>query len=253
MKKNILYIHGANMSPVSFTLIQTTMGSHKAVTPQYSIEKPLEKNLKRIAQLARKEFKDRQFDIISHSLGGIIAILLLKTRLDIGKIVTISTPLGGSEAAASLRFMYPTYQLYKDIDPSSDIIKKANNMKLTVPVLSIVTTGGNSTIPFMSEENDTIVTVASQTASDNPEYYYADLNHFEVLMSKEVAYKIKLFLDGKSGRKWGNSSLSNDTMKDLLFRVRSFVIFDYRQAPSRTTESCREQGMHSLRGNSIES
>ena len=127
MKKNILYIHGANMSPVSFTLIQTNMGTHNALSPEYSIEKPVDKNIKRIARLARKRFGNEPFDIVSHSLGGIIAILLLRTRLHIGKIVTISTPLGGSEAAASLRYMYPRYQLYKDIDPSSDIIKKANN------------------------------------------------------------------------------------------------------------------------------
>ena len=193
------------------------------MAPQYSVENPLEKNIKRITRLARKEFKDQQFDIVSHSLGGIIAIMLLKTKLNIAKIVTISTPLGGSEAAASLRFMYSTYQLYKDISPGSDIIKKAKNMKLKVPVLAIVTTGGNSCIPFMSEENDTIVTVASQAAADNPEYYYVDLNHFEVLMSGEVANKIKSFINGKSERKWENSVLSNDSMKNLILRVRSIV------------------------------
>ncbi len=220
MKKNILYIHGANMSPVSFTFIQTAMGSHNAVAPEYSIEKPVEKNLKRIARLTRKEFGEAPFDIISHSLGGIIAILLLRTRLHIGKIVTISTPLGGSEAAASLRYMYPRYQLYKDIEPRSDIIKKANNQKLKVPVLSVITTGGNSTLPFMKEDNDTVVTVASQTVSDNPEFYYVDLNHFEVLLSVEVADKIKLFLDGQNKR---NYMLPNVAMKDLLSRVRSLV------------------------------
>ncbi len=220
MKKNILYIHGANMSPVSFTLIQTTIGSHNAVAPVYSIEKPLDKNIQRITRLARKEFREEPFDIVSHSLGGIIAILLLRTRLNIGRIVTISTPLGGSEAAASLRYMYPRYQLYKDIDPNSDIIKKANNQKLKVPVLSVITTGGNSTTPFMKEDNDTVVTVSSQTASDNPEFYYIDLNHFEVLLSVEVADKIKLFLDGQCRR---NYMLPTVAMKDLLSRVRSFV------------------------------
>ena len=220
MKKNILYIHGANMSPVSFTFIQTAMGSHNAVAPEYSVEKPVETNLKRIARLARKEFEDEPFDIISHSLGGIIAILLLRTRLHIGRIVTLSTPLGGSEAAASLRYMYPRYQLYKDIAPSSDIIKKANNQKLKVPVLSVITTGGNCSIPFMKEDNDSVVTVASQTVSDNPDFYYVDLNHFEVLLSEEVTDKIKSFLDGESRR---NFMLPNVAMKDLLSRVRSLV------------------------------
>ena len=220
MKKNILYIHGANMSPVSFTLIQTTMGSHNALAPEYSIEEPVDKNVKRIARMARKEFKGEPFDIISHSLGGIIAILLLRTRLRIGRIVTLSTPLGGSEAAATLRYMYPRYQLYKDIEPSSDIIKKANNQKLKVPVLSVISTGGNSTIPFMREDNDTVVTVSSQTASDNPEFYYIDLNHFEVLLSVEVADKIKSFLDGECRR---NYIFPTVAMKDLLSRVKSFV------------------------------
>jgi hypothetical protein len=72
----------------------------------------------------------------------------------------------------------------------------------------------------MKEDNDTIVTVASQTASDNPEFYYVDLNHFEVLLSEEVADKIKLFLDGETKRNYMLPSLA---MKDLLSRVRSFV------------------------------
>ena len=221
MNKNILYIHGANMSPVSFAYIQKTIGKHKGVTPEYSIEKPIEKNIKRIARLARKAFGDEQFDIVSHSLGGIIAFMLLKTRLKIVRIVTLSTPLGGSKAAASLRFMYPNYQLYKDIAPDADTIKKVNNIKLKVPVLSIVTTGGKSKIPFMAEENDTVVTVSSQTNSDNPEYYFVDLNHFEVLMSEEVTKKIQSFLWEKRGKNWKNLMLANDAMKNLLLQVRS--------------------------------
>ena len=192
--KRILYIHGANMSPVSFSAIQKVCGRHKALAPDYSVEVPLENNTKRIARLARKEFGDKEFAIIAHSLGGIIALLLLKKRLKIRKIVTISTPLGGSEAASYLRYMFPSYQLYKDISPSSDLIKEALNIKLTVPVLSVVSTGGKTKIPFLSEENDTVVTVSSQTASNHLEYYYVDLNHFEVLMSEEVANKIKSFL-----------------------------------------------------------
>ena len=223
MNKNILYIHGANMSPVSFAFIQKALGKHNALTPEYSIEKPIEKNIKKIARLTRKAFGDKQFDIISHSLGGIIAFMLLKTRLNIVKIVTLSTPLGGSEAAASLRFMYPNYQLYKDIAPNADTIKKVNNIKLKIPVLSIVTTGGKSKIPFMAEENDTVVTVSSQTTSDNPEYYFVDLNHFEVLMSEEVTKKIKSFLYEKSGRNWKNVTFANDAMKNLLLPMRSIL------------------------------
>jgi pimeloyl-ACP methyl ester carboxylesterase len=182
------------MSPVSFSLVQKTMKRHKAVTPQYSVDVPLEKNVRKVARLARKEFGDKKFHIVSHSLGGIMALFLLKTKLNIGKIVTISTPFGGSEAASYLQYLYPQYQLYKDISPNSEVIKKLDNVKLRIPVLSIVTKGGDSKAPFTTEENDTIVTVSSQTASNNLEYYYIDLNHFEVLMSDEVAKKIKSFL-----------------------------------------------------------
>jgi len=127
-------------------------------------------------------------------VSTIIPILTENTVVKIGKIVTISTPFGGSEAATYLRYMYPTYQLYKEITPSSEMIREASNIELTVPVLSIVSTGGKSKVPFLNEENDTIVTVSSQTASNHLEYYYVDLNHFEVLISDEVAKKIKSFL-----------------------------------------------------------
>lgn len=193
-KRNVLYIHGANMSPVSFSVIQKGLGRHKALAPSYSIAVPLQNNIKTIARLVRKEFGCKEFDIVSHSLGGIIALLLLRTKLNVSKIVTISTPFGGSEAAAYLRYMFPSCQLYKDISPSSEKIKEAMDIKLTVPVLAIVTTGGESKVPFMTDKNDTVVTVSSQTASENLEYYYVDLNHFEVLMSDEVANKVKSFL-----------------------------------------------------------
>ena len=139
------------------------------------------------------------------------------------KAVPATSPPGGSKAAASLRFMYPNYQLYKDIAPDGDTIQKVNNIKLKVPVLSIVTTGGKSKIPFMAEENDTVVTVSSQTTSDNPEYYFVDLNHFEVLMSEEVTKKIKSFLYEKRGRNWKIVSFANDAMKNLLLPVKSIL------------------------------
>ena len=61
------------------------------------------------------------------------------------------------------------------------------------PHLAIVGTNG---LPFTSEANDGVVTVASQTALIGPHYELLPLNHFEVLLSKEV---IKLLVDFLKG------------------------------------------------------
>jgi len=188
---NILYLHGANMSDVGFTYIKSVLGKHKYVSPEYSIHTPLKNNIEEISNIVHKKFK-KPVTIISHSLGGIIAVELYRAGLPIKKIVTLSTPFGGSTSADKLRWFYPAYQLFDDIRTNGGIIQRLKEFHVDIPMLSFITTAGHS--PVIDGDNDGVVTIESQNILAGPEYVEVTLNHFEILLSESVAKQIKSFI-----------------------------------------------------------
>jgi len=64
--------------------------------------------------------------------------------------------------------------------------------RIGVPVRSVVSASGGS--PLMHEANDGVVTVASQTRLEGPEYHTVDYNHFEVLLADPVIDLAQEFL-----------------------------------------------------------
>ena len=188
---NILYLHGANMTETSFSYIKMGLGDHKYICPEYSVEVPLEENIKKISKLVKKQFK-KPVTVISHSLGGIIALDLYHHGLPIEKIITISTPFGGSKTADKLRWIYPSCQLLEDIRSRSPFVRELVKKPVDIPILSFVSITGH--IPFIDDLNDGVVSIKSQMMMNGPEYVKIALNHTEILMSDEVIEKIKLFL-----------------------------------------------------------
>ena len=188
---DILYLHGANMSDVGFTYIKSVLGKHKHISPEYSIHTPLKDNIKSFIEMAHETFT-KPVTIIGHSLGGIIAVELYRSGLPIKKIVTLSTPFGGSESADKLRWFYPSYQLFNDIRTNSGVIKGLQDFHVDVPMLSFVTTDGHS--PLIDGDNDGVVTVESQRILSGPDYQEVSLNHFEILLSEQVAKRIRAFV-----------------------------------------------------------
>lgn len=146
---------------------------------------------------------DEEFDIIAHSLGGILATNIVDCGLfNIDKVVTISSPFGGSDAAAYLKFLYPFTQLFKEISPQSAFLRNTralfenpgpmNSMADNGKFLPIVTRVGTGII--MHEENDNVVTTKSQQDLSRINFHVVNHNHFEVLMSPSVINKIEEFL-----------------------------------------------------------
>ena len=189
--KNIVYIHGANSSPRSFKYIQLALPEHNILNISYSVDTPLLKNTNQIKNAIFEEFSGEEVNIVSHSLGGLIALKLHHYQ-NIGKIVTMSAPFGGSKFVEYLRWICPSYQMFADVKTSSPIVKEIRGTSYTKPVLSIVTTAGGN--PLMGEQNDGTVTVNSQLAAHGPIYEHYDLNHFEVLLSDKIVVRIKKFL-----------------------------------------------------------
>jgi len=189
---NILYLHGANMTETGFTYIKSVLGSHKSVCPEYSIHTPLKDNISDIIYAVKSSF-NKPVTIISHSLGGIIAMELLRAELPIEKIVTMSSPFRGSVNADNLRWFFPSYQLLDDIRSNNTLIRNLRDIHIDIPMLSFVSTSGGT--PMASKyDNDGVVSIRSQKHLSGPTYKEVPFNHFEILLSKDVATQIKSFI-----------------------------------------------------------
>ncbi|MDR3503013.1 MAG: hypothetical protein P4L79_10580 [Legionella sp.] len=186
----IIYIHGANESPSSFNFIRKQLGEHEYIDFEYSYLSPLQKIIDRFVEEIKNVEETKQ--VISHSLGGIIA-LAARDKINFEKVVTLSTPFGGSKSALLMSWFMPP-SVMDDVATNSKIILGLKNNPIDIPVLSYVTTGGNM-YGFFAEENDDVVTVASQMALEGPEYVKIKMNHFGVLQSKRVVSGIKKFLE----------------------------------------------------------
>lgn len=158
----------------------------------YQTEAGLSENIETIAELIFANYGDTPVDLVGHSLGGVKAIALHQAGVTTRRIVTLASPLGGSGAASMLTWVFPGSRLYKDVTPHSTVIKGLRAAPISVPVLSIVTTGGG--MPVFREPNDGVVTVKSQMALTGPTYVKVDLNHFEVMLSQSVRDMTEEFL-----------------------------------------------------------
>lgn len=188
--KTICYIHGAQASYKSFNFIKSKFPNHNIIDITYTTAVPLEENLDNCIKEVEKIKKD--ISIIGHSLGGILGLGLSQLSNNVDKLVTLSTPFGGSKMADTLRWWYPSIQLFDDISTLSPILKEVRYRGAKKPTLSFITTEGRS--PLFHEPNDGVVSVSSQISLPGSNYVQVPLNHFEILLCEDVALKIKEFI-----------------------------------------------------------
>lgn len=185
----IAWIHGLNQSSHSFNFIRHQLPAHEAVVIDYNSHQPLRDSMLEV----RKKLPKGEFAIVGHSLGGILAVLMAAEHADRAKsVVTISSPLGGSKAASSLKWIPGHPKIIEDITPTSPKIELISQLKLTVPTMSIISTAG--ALPIAREPNDGIVTVASQKALSFGKKHEVKANHFEVLLHDKTVKFINDFL-----------------------------------------------------------
>ena len=122
-----------------------------------------------------------------------MAVLTAAEHIDkIERVCAISTPFGGSRAALALRWLPGHPKVMHDITPNSAKIELISQLKLQVPTLNIISTGGS--LPTTPEPNDSIVTVASQKALGFGKKVEVKANHFEVLLHEKTVKLLQDFL-----------------------------------------------------------
>lgn len=183
----VIYLHGAHSTNLSFAYFKTKLPNHNYINFAYNTNDSIIKTVANFKILVDSQVEP--INIISHSLGGLIAVMGANNCPKIEKIVTMGSPFGGSNVASLLRWFMPII-LFQEIHTGSSIIK---NLKCPQACIkSFVTQDGSN--PFIREPNDGIVTVRSQKALVGPEYIDMNLNHFEILLCDNVIGIIKDFI-----------------------------------------------------------
>jgi len=123
-------------------------------------------------------------------LEGVVALRLAASGEPVERIFTVSSPFGGSKAATMLNMAFCLTPVFADINPLGTTIQSLRQDEITVPLPSVVTTSGGTSL--MHEANHGVISVASQTFLKGPDYHRVEFNHFEVLMADPA---IDLFHD----------------------------------------------------------
>lgn len=187
----IWYIHGANASPRSFSYIKQWLTKHDAVDIRYITDDPLICTLQDLEK--RIKCESEMVHIVSHSLGGIIGVALAQRVPEkVFSVTTLATPFAGSSDATKALFIKPFDPFLMNASSLNPSIYQIKQTEIDVPLFKVITTGGGNTL--MSEDNDGVVTVSSQRAYKNGEEKMVPLNHFEVLLSDDVARTISAFI-----------------------------------------------------------
>ena len=188
---HVVFIHGANASNRSFNYIKEHCGIDNFTDLSYNSADGFNHNLAAM----QEDLKDKKdFYIVSHSLGGIYS-LYLQDKFEVKGVISISTPFKGSRTAEWAKMFIPMYKLFYDVGPRSAPIVDSLKIQVKCPWLQIVSTAGN--VPWHFGENDGVVTLKSMTTRQDVEYEYVGYNHYEVLISKEVAELVQKRLTNK--------------------------------------------------------
>lgn len=191
MRNKIIYIHGLNSSSRSFNFLGKELGHLGDVFINYNSRQPLEDSVQQVLKYIPKK---EPVTLVGHSLGGVIALLIASRNLvDVERVVTISSPVGGSKFAAWARWVSSGIPLLGDITPNSRHITELRKAKFNMPVLSIISTGG--ALPTSTEPNDSVVSVASQRALSGTKKIEVNANHFEILMHEKMVDHVTKFVE----------------------------------------------------------
>jgi len=182
---NVIWIHGANQTSLSFKYLQTKTQFSNEILVNYSSMNRFEDNIEMIADKCKG--KGPHF-VIGHSMGGLYALHLTQYVRVLGG-VSISTPFRGSSTADWAKYIVPSYPLFKDIGRRADPIRRANEIELNIPWTQIVSTTGS--VPYHNGPNDGVCTLESMRHRTDMKHVDVANTHYETMVSDKVSDIIK--------------------------------------------------------------
>jgi pimeloyl-ACP methyl ester carboxylesterase len=187
--QNIVFLHGSNMTGTSFNYIREHLPRHNLYLPEYSTSTGLEKNIDQVIEKIDEEMGKKSFTVIGHSMGGLIALGVARRMEKCTKMISMSTPFGGSKLANLLSLAMPFHQMFRDIRTTDSFLNELMEDPAPVPATCLISTQGNS--PFNFRENDGVVAIDSQKELKGAQIIELLLNHYEILLSNLTIKEIK--------------------------------------------------------------
>lgn len=187
----IIYVHGANASPLSFNYIANKLPYDQEYFT-YSTEVPLLEN----AEKLKTQIGTEPCAVVGHSLGGVLSVLAAHDLPNVLAIVSLCSPHGGS-AVADVFKLFSSQQIFRDINKNSPAVKHISSLTQIDKLLNIVSWTPHS-IFRLSEKSDGVVTLKSQKSVNCPNVVEITGNHFEVLLNPEVVKSIEEFIKNQN-------------------------------------------------------
>lgn len=190
---HVVYLHGLGQTHRSFNYLLTFLPEHNHKLIDYDSQQPLEDSIEQV----RKHLPKGELILVGHSLGGVISVILAADNEQIKRLVTISSPIAGSKMANALRWLPGSMPIISDIVPRGKYIIRAGNLMLSIPTLSIISTGGH--LPASVEPNDGVVSIESQRGLQFGKKVEVNTNHFEILQHEKTVKHLTDFIFAEKG------------------------------------------------------
>jgi pimeloyl-ACP methyl ester carboxylesterase len=183
----VWYVHGSGGSKTSFTWLRQQIGRGSKFF-SYQVDETADSCIERLRREIAAE--PAPVILIGHSLGGIIALACAGRTSNIAALVTLCAPFGGLQHASFAAF-FSNVPMFREMQQYSPLLIDVRSRHVSTAHLAIVASHG---LPHINQTNDGVVTLTSQTALTGITYVNFPINHFEVLLSPEVAATINEFL-----------------------------------------------------------
>lgn len=201
----VVLVHGLWMSTAVMAIMQRRIaayGYHAVCCPYPSMQASLAENAARLGAFCQT-LDAPKLNFIGHSLGGLVILSLLERTPPprAGRIVLCGSPVGGSHAArAFAKLPGGRRALGKSIVEWHLSARSAALRAYEIGVIagSLGIGLGRVIAPDLPQPNDGVVAVAETRLPDMRDSIVLDVNHFGMLLSREVVQAACTFI--KHGR-----------------------------------------------------
>lgn len=206
----VVFVHGAAGSPNDFNTFfdKFDRKNFQLWFYHYPSGRALAESggsLDRGLRLLRSHHGFSKVHVVAHSMGGLVsryAILENENAMDpcIGRFVSISSPFGGQEfAATGVKRAPAVIPSWRDIEPDSDFLDGIFSDKLRGDVDHLLIYGNKSSRAWgLPDENDGTLSVASMTyepaVKDAVDVKSHVDDHMSILSNPDVIREVEVFL-----------------------------------------------------------
>lgn len=156
-------------------------------------------------RLLKSHYNFKEVHVVAHSMGGLVARNAILKNLEagspcVGRFVSISSPFGGQENAASgVKHAPSVVPSWRDIEPGSEFLEEVFKDKLLGDVDHLLIYGHRaSRVWGLPSENDGTLSVASMAhgpaLKDAVDVKKFDEDHMSILSNPAVIREVERFL-----------------------------------------------------------